>query len=92
MSTEQPAAVFYADVVDGKSEQAYIKVPAKRKNAFPAGTTVRVEAVGVEADAREQAQIAKEAIEFMKKGHNCGKRTYTHRSELHERNGSEGAG
>lgn len=46
MSTEQPAAVFYADVVDGKGEHAYIKVPAKRKNAFPAGTTVRVEVVG----------------------------------------------
>lgn len=67
-------------------------MPAKRKTAFPAGTTVRVEVVGAEADAREQAQIAKEAIEFTEKGYNCGKRTYTYRSELHERNGSEGAG
>lgn len=46
MSTEQPAAVFYADVEVGKDGRAHIKVPAKRKAAFPAGTTVRVEVVG----------------------------------------------
>jgi hypothetical protein len=46
MSTEpQPAAVFYADVWVGKDGRAHIEVPQKRREDFPAGTTVRVEVV-----------------------------------------------